>query len=150
MTAGVPGLSLGGMYYILLCGWMVARNGVCHLRGQPPCAADATRIRRHARLAFGMLLALWGTLRLMWVVLPRFLPPEASAAGLSARMLESMWFSVPWLLGAAALMLGCLFAALWVLQRLFPFCEADSRPPIPCKLQRDGRLEMPQTVSVYE
>ncbi len=140
-------MSLGGMYYILLCGWMVARNGVCRLRGRTPCAADSSRVRRHARLAAGMLLALWGTLRLMRVVLPRFLPPPAtSGMGLSARMLDSVWFSVPWLVAVAALMLGGVFAVLWMLQRLFPLCEAEARPPIPCALERDTQPEMPYSI----
>ncbi len=137
-------MSLGGMYYILLCGWMVVSNGMCRLRGETPCAAGASRVRRHASLAAGMLLALWGTLRLMRVVLPRFLPPPATTGtGLSARMLDSVWFSVPWLVAMAALMLGGVFAVLWVLRLLFPPCEAEVRPPIPCMLERDARPEMP-------
>lgn len=140
-------MSLGGMYYILLCGWMVARNRVGCGRGGTHCAASAAQVRRYARLAGAMLLALWGTLRIMRLVLPRFLPPTATpATGLSARMLDSVWLSIPWLVGIAALMLGGLFIVLWVLQRMFPLCEAEMRPMLPGERERDLWTEMPHNV----
>ncbi len=148
MTAGVPGISLGGMYYILLCGWISVRNRFLQWRGEAPMPASAMRIRRHARLAVGMLLALWGTLRLMRIVLPRFLPPlpDSATPGFSARMLDSAWFSVPWLVGLAALMLAGLFAVLWLLQRLFPLSEAQWRPMVACTWKHDKQADMARCI----
>ena len=66
MTVGIPGTGLGCVLYVLLCGWMAAREGWLMLRGR----GSRPRMRiamKHAAMAAAMVAALWVSVRVMGI-----------------------------------------------------------------------------------
>ena len=64
MTVGIPGTGLGGVLYILLCGWMAARESWLMLRGR----GSKLRMRvamKHAAMGGAMVCALWASVQAM-------------------------------------------------------------------------------------
>ena len=121
MTAGVPGLGLGGLLYMLLGGWMLLREGGRILLGRGGGARLRTALK-HAALAGGMVLALWASLQaLRFVVrhlvadtpLPNSCLPRGWAAGL------------PLTLGCGLCLLGGLLLTLHLLRRALPLPDRE-------------------------
>ena len=113
MTAGLPGVGIGGIFYLVSALMMPVRSLVAVLRGR----ADEARwpmALRQAALAGGILGALWLTgLALGWVIV--HLMPEAAqvvaGGGRSASEVRSVVRT-----SALALSLGTLAAVLALVQ----------------------------------
>jgi hypothetical protein len=115
MTAGLPGVGIGGIFYLVSALLMPVRSLVAVLRGRPAEARWPTALRQ-AALAGGILGAIWLTgLGLGWVIL--HLVPEAAhlvaRGGRSAGEVQSVLRT-----SALALSLGTLAVVLTLVQLL--------------------------------
>jgi hypothetical protein len=114
MTVGLPGVGIGGIFYLASALLMPVRSLVAVVRGRAHEARWPTALRQ-AALAGGILGALWLTgLVLGWVI--AHLMPEASriiAGGRSASEVRSVVRT-----SALALSLGTLAAVLALVQLL--------------------------------
>jgi hypothetical protein len=115
MTAGLPGVGIGGIFYLVSALLMPVRSLVAVCRGRAHEARWPTALRQ-AALAGGILGALWVTgLALGWVIV--HLVPEATrvvaGGGRSAGEVRSVVRT-----SALALSLGTLAAVLAVVQLL--------------------------------
>ena len=77
MTVGIPGTGLGGVLYILLCGWMAARESWLMLRGRSS-RRRMLIVMKHASMAGAMVSALWASAQVMGIGL-RWLSDPAPA-----------------------------------------------------------------------
>ncbi len=85
MTVGIPGTGIGGILYIMLCGWMMVCEGGRLVRGR------STRLMRrlvlrHFAIAIGMLVSLLASIELLaylawrvWVIAPLHGSPTSSS-----------------------------------------------------------------------
>jgi hypothetical protein len=115
MTAGLPGVGIGGIFYLASALLMPVRSLVAVLRGRAHEARWALALRQ-AALACGILGALWLTgLALGWVIV--HLAPEATQmvarGGRSAGQVRNVVQT-----SALALSLGTLVAVLMLVQLL--------------------------------
>ena len=79
MTVGIPGTGLGGVLYVLLCGWMALRESWLMLRGR----GNRLRMRvamKHAAMAGAMVAALGASVQVMGIGL-RWLGDPAPVRG---------------------------------------------------------------------
>ena len=115
MTAGLPGVGIGGIFYLASALLMPVRSLVAVLRGRPDEARWSVALRQ-AALAAGILGALWLTgLALGWVIV--HLVPEGArilaTGGRSATEVRSVVRT-----SALALSLGTLALVLALVQVL--------------------------------
>ena len=66
MTVGIPGTGLGSVLYILLCGWMAARESWLMLRGRGS-GPRMLAAMKHAAMAGAMVGALWASCQVMGI-----------------------------------------------------------------------------------
>ena len=136
MTVGIPGTGLGGVLYILLCGWMALRESWLMLRGR----GSRLRMRiamKHAAIGGAMVTALWASVQVMSIGLrwlgdpaPTWRPGGSwMAAGGGLMSLVGM--------GIATGILAALVVSLRLLRRVVP------KPPRPVLLLTTAEEKQP-------
>ncbi len=79
MTAGIPGVGIGGIFYLASALLMPMRSAVAVLTGRPEQARWPVALRQ-ASLASGILVALWATGWMLGWIITTFVPEAATAA----------------------------------------------------------------------
>lgn len=113
MTAGLPGVGIGGIFYLASAIMMPARSLVAVVRGRAHEARWRLALRQ-AGIASGILLALWATgLALSWIIATAFPHAMISGAGAASTHVRSVVRT-----SALLLSFGTLAAVLLCVQLL--------------------------------
>ncbi len=111
MTVGIPGTGIGGILYIMLCGWMMVCEGGRFLRGSSTCLMRRV-VLRHFAIATGMLVSLLASVELLAFLAWRFgvittltgNPPSASRQWIGPVSITAVGAALIVIIGIAALM----------------------------------------------
>jgi hypothetical protein len=113
MTAGLPGVGIGGIFYLASAIMMPVRSLIVVLAGRPHEARWRVALRQ-AAIAAGILVALWATgLALGWMIASLFPLASAVNGGSAAAHVRNVVRT-----SALLLSLGTLAAVLLLVQAL--------------------------------